>query len=117
MHVRLLGLLLLGLSACNGAESGVSTENLAQGSSPETLDSVLLNRWWRTCALCHINGQGGAPRMGNMDEWQPRLVQSDGEMLRHTIEGYNNMPPLGYCMSCSREDLIKLIGFMSGVPQ
>ena len=33
-------------------------------------------------------------------------------LLAHTVEGYNDMPPLGYCMACEREDLRALIRLM-----
>jgi len=37
--------------------------------------------------------------------------------MAHTIEGFNNMPPLGYCMSCEQEDFEMLIDFMTGEQQ
>jgi cytochrome c5 len=70
-------------------------------------------RWARTCALCHVNGEGGAPRFGDRDAWAPRLAQGEDVLLDHTINGYNNMPPLGYCMDCEREDLRAYIRFMT----
>ncbi len=33
--------------------------------------------------------------------------------MQHAVEGYNNMPPLGYCQACEREDLRALIKLMS----
>jgi cytochrome c5 len=70
--------------------------------------------WAQHCALCHVNGEGGAPRLGNAAEWQPRVAQDKSVLLRHTLEGFNNMPPLGYCMSCEHEDFAALIQFMAG---
>ena len=54
----------------------------------------------------------GAPRIANAADWQPRLVQGDAALLQHTLEGYHNMPPLGYCMACDTEDFRALIRFM-----
>lgn len=71
-------------------------------------------RWARTCAMCHVRGEGGAPKIGDAAAWQPRLAQGEAVMLEHTINGFNNMPPLGYCMDCERDDLRAYIGFMSG---
>ena len=75
------------------------------------------NQWrlWRqSCALCHVDGNGGAPRLGHFEEWQPRLLKGNSVLLAHTIEGFNYMPPLGYCMACEQEDFSALIGFMIG---
>ena len=70
--------------------------------------------WARSCALCHIDGNAGAPRVGDSDAWQPRLAQGRETLLRHTVEGLNSMPPLGYCMACEREDFLSMIDFMTG---
>lgn len=74
-------------------------------------------KWARSCALCHVAGQGGAPRMGHPNEWKPRLEQGTALLLKHTLEGYNRMPPLGYCMSCDTSDLAAMINMMSGLGQ
>ena len=71
-------------------------------------------KWRRTCALCHVAGEGGAPRMGDLDAWQPRLAQGRDMLLHHTITGLNRMPPLGYCMDCSEDDFIAMIRMMVG---
>ena len=83
------------------------------GDMNPALSDNQLRLWVNSCALCHVTGVGGAPRVGSIDEWQPRLDQGKGELLRHTLEGFNNMPPLGYCMACEEEDFSKLINFMS----
>jgi cytochrome c5 len=69
--------------------------------------------WSQSCALCHVDGKGGAPHVGNVDEWLPRLAQGEEVLLTHTLEGLNNMPPLGYCMACERDDFLAMINFMT----
>jgi cytochrome c5 len=80
-------------------------------------DAVITNlgkqRWARTCAMCHVRGEGGAPKTGDAAGWQPRLAQGEEVLLDHTVNGFNNMPPLGYCMDCEREDLRAYIRFMA----
>ena len=71
-------------------------------------------QWARSCALCHVRGEGGAPVLGDREAWAPRLAQGEDTLLQHTIEGLNNMPPLGYCMDCKAEDFRALIRFMGG---
>lgn len=87
------------------------------GSSVDPYNPTLTVRqtqqWSQSCALCHVSGVGGAPVVGNTEQWQPRLEQGPEQLLAHTIEGYANMPPLGYCMSCETEDFRAMIAWMS----
>ena len=77
----------------------------------------LMRLWTNSCALCHVTGVGGAPIVGKFDDWVDRLEQGNELLLQHTIAGYNNMPPLGYCMACEKDDFAKLIEFMAvGTP-
>ena len=111
----LLVLICFSLPGCDSTSS-VTTEN-AVSAAVEKTDAVLsadtLRKWTGSCALCHVTGNGGAPRVGNADEWEARLTQSPEILLAHTIEGFNNMPPLGYCMSCEQKDLVSMINFMT----
>ncbi len=118
MHTRkVVGCLVVGLLlvAC---DSQAPTDSAAAGSIPaagaDTLNAAVMQKWSRSCALCHVTGNAGAPRVGNAGEWQERLTQGAGVLLTHTIEGINDMPPLGYCMSCEREDFVAMIDFMAG---
>jgi cytochrome c5 len=124
MHtLKVVGCLVVGLLlvAC---DSQAPTDSAAAGSTPvagfilaagaDTLNAAVMQKWSRSCALCHVTGNAGAPRVGNVGEWQERLTQGAGVLLTHTIEGFNDMPPLGYCMSCEREDFIAMIDFMAG---
>lgn len=71
-------------------------------------------KWARTCALCHVSGEGGAPRMGDADAWGPRAAQGRTVMLKHVLDGLNRMPPLGYCMDCELSDFAAMIDMMAG---
>jgi len=76
-------------------------------------DLPMLALWSHSCALCHVDGNAGAPRMGNVDEWGSRLAKGEAVLLQHTLEGFNQMPPLGYCMACERSDFVAMIEFMT----
>ncbi len=104
-------LLCLGLVACDTTKPVAPSE---PPSEPEVVADTAMQKWTRSCALCHVNGEGGAPRMGVVEEWQPRLAQGKDVLLTHTIEGFNNMPPLGYCMACERDDFMAMIDLMAG---
>lgn len=77
------------------------------------MSSVGQQRWARTCAMCHVRGEGGAPKIGDTGAWSTRLAQGEAVVLEHTVNGFGNMPPLGYCMDCEREDLRTYIAFMA----
>ena len=116
----LIGLLLVfTLSACSEgpASDSADTETPATTVStagPDRLSPAQMQKWLRSCALCHVTGVAQAPLVGNVEQWQPRLEQVRELLLAHTIEGFNAMPPLGYCMSCEREDFSAMIDFMLG---
>jgi cytochrome c5 len=86
----------------------------ATGESVSRPDADLMRTWSRTCALCHVDGSGGAPRLGHPDEWRDRVAQGRDVLLENTVRGVNNMPPLGYCMACEADDFRALIDFMTG---
>ena len=98
----------MGLSFAAAAVMGAPGE-----AARQTPDDEVLRKWSRSCALCHVNGNGGAPRLGQAEDWRPRLEKGRETLLAHTVEGFNNMPPLGYCMACEREDFLALIDFMT----
>jgi cytochrome c5 len=99
-----------------GEQSGDAqpASNSPPGSEqPLSVSDESMAKWSRSCVLCHVNGEGGAPRVGHPEEWVGRVEQGETVLLTHTIEGYNRMPPLGYCMDCEAEDFEALIQFMA----
>lgn len=127
--LRLLYLLsaVLLISACGKADNPVADLSevsldaavLAATVNDETPvvlvdEANLMRQWARNCALCHVRGEGGAPMIGDIDNWRERVTQGEAVLLMHTIEGINNMPPLGYCMDCESVDFAALIRFMAG---
>ena len=114
--VVVAGSICLLLFACDDvSKPGVEpmVEPVAEIAKTSQNEDVM-GKWARSCALCHATGVGGAPRAGNLEEWQPRIAKGNQILLDHTVNGFNNMPPLGYCMSCEEDDFIALIDFMSG---
>jgi len=121
IRVWVSSVLLLLVVFVTGCKEDVSdlTQPVAGSSDveqrhPMVLSENQLRLWRQNCALCHVGGNGGAPRLGHFEEWQPRLRKGNSVLLANTIEGFNYMPPLGYCMACEKEDFSALIGFMTG---
>lgn len=107
MRQLLLIVLAVGLVACEEA-----SEPAAPAPALEISEAAMA-QFSRSCVLCHVDGNAGAPRIGNAQEWLSRLEQGPDVLLAHTIDGFNAMPPLGYCMSCEREDFEAMISLMT----
>ena len=108
-------LTLMLLAGCSGETP--PTAPPATDSTPAEegpISAVAMGQWSRNCALCHVRGEGGAPVLGDKEAWAPRVAQGENVLLQHTVEGLNNMPPLGYCMDCEEDDFREIIAFMSG---
>ena len=117
-HLFSLPLLAVLLSAC----SSVASQNLGFGEQfrPPTLravtvDEEVMAKWSRSCALCHITGEAGAPVVGDTAEWQRRLQQGEEAIINNVVEGFNSMPPLGYCMACEVSDFRAMVAYMAGL--
>jgi cytochrome c5 len=82
-----------------------------------TVDEEVMAKWSRSCALCHITGEAGAPVVGDTAEWQRRLQQGEEAIINNVVEGFNSMPPLGYCMACEVSDFRAMIAYMAGLNQ
>jgi len=104
---------LLALFGCTQSDESVSVASEQVGSEQIVSQQTTAELWQRSCALCHVDGNAGAPRIGNQREWGPRLSKGSDVLLRNTLEGINQMPPLGYCMACERADFSALISFMT----
>ena len=120
LHLFSLALLTMLLSAC----SSVASQNPRSGEQfrPPTLravtvDEEVMAKWSRSCALCHITGEAGAPVVGDTAEWQRRLQQGEEAIINNVVEGFNSMPPLGYCMACEVSDFRAMIAYMAGLNQ
>jgi cytochrome c5 len=101
------------LSAC-GPSSDPAAPKAANSKSRMPSDPAIKSLYIQSCYGCHSSGAGNAPRTGEVAEWQSRWEQGLPMLLKHTKEGFKNMPPKGMCMSCSDTDLSALIRFMAG---
>jgi cytochrome c5 len=98
---------ILVMSACSSGDAAFPAVSAVEREAA-------LEKWGRSCALCHVDGNAGAPRVGDDAAWEPRLQQSTATLLDHTVNGLGKMPPLGYCMDCSEQDFLVLTAFMAG---
>ena len=67
----------------------------------------------RACILCHLDGAAGAPRLGDNANWERRIRDNGLSVLyRNALDGFNNMPPRGACVSCNDADVIAAVDYM-----
>lgn len=104
--------LAIWLSACSASSNDAPQINAFSDieTTPETM-----NKWARSCALCHVTGEAGAPVVGDADDWQRRLAKGEDAVIQNVLYGVNSMPPLGYCMSCEVADFRAMVAYMAGM--
>jgi len=81
---------------------------VAAASGPRSGEEV----YNKSCVACHGVGVMGAPKLGNSDDWAPRLSQGMETVLSHAIKGFNGMPPKGTCGNCSDAEIKAAIDHM-----
>lgn len=64
------------------------------------------------CMACHATGAAGAPKLGNADEWAPRLAKGKDVLYQHSIQGFQAMPPKGGFTNLSDEQVKAAVDYM-----
>lgn len=75
-------------------------------------DQAVIDRYNKSCGICHGTGVANAPKFGDAAAWQPRLAKGMDALLASVKNGLNAMPPKGMCMDCSDADYKALIDYM-----
>lgn len=87
-------------------EAAAAEPDLAQGK-------VIYSK---NCFACHGSGAAGAPKLGDTENWAPRIAQGMGTMAEHAIGGFKGatgyMPPKGGFMGLSDEEVTVAIAYM-----
>lgn len=116
MRILFVSLLLM-TAGCSREPQSIDPERLALYTeiyAEADMTPAVQEKWARSCALCHAAGVGGAPRVGVKADWQARVEKGPGMLMVNTIDGINQMPPLGYCQDCGLDDFAAMIKFMTG---
>lgn len=66
----------------------------------------------QACMACHLTGAAGAPIMGDVGAWAPRLEQDMETIYAHAIEGIGAMPPKGGFANLSDEEVEAAVDYM-----
>jgi cytochrome c5 len=65
------------------------------------------------CHTCHASGKEGAPRMGNMGDWAPRLKGGLDVLVNSSIRGHKSMPARAGLTNLSDADMRAAVSFMA----
>ncbi|HSB97145.1 MAG TPA: c-type cytochrome [Spongiibacteraceae bacterium] len=76
-------------------------------------DQAVIDRYNKTCVVCHASGVANAPKLGSAEDWKPHLAKGMDKLLVSVKNGLGAMPPRGMCADCSDADYKALIAYMS----
>lgn len=64
------------------------------------------------CAACHDAGALGAPKFDSRADWASRLGQGYDTLVKHAIEGFNQMPPRGGDGDLSDVEVARAVAYL-----
>jgi cytochrome c5 len=64
------------------------------------------------CQECHADGKGGAPKLGDMAAWQPRLQKGVPVLIKSAQTGHNGMPARGGLADLSDAEVKAAVEYM-----
>lgn len=70
----------------------------------------------QVCRGCHAIGVLGAPKIGNAEDWKPRVAQGEDTLVQHALSGKGNMPPRGGNAALTAAELRAAIRYMIDPP-
>lgn len=86
---------------------------LAAGATSVAFAEPNMDKYNKSCAVCHTAGVAGAPKTGSAEAWAPRMEKDMDALVASVKNGLNAMPPKGMCFDCSDEEYMELINYMS----
>jgi cytochrome c5 len=79
----------------------------------QAADQAVVDRYGKTCVVCHDAGAAGAPKTGDAAAWAPRLAKGMDTLGASVDKGMGAMPPKGMCFDCSADEFKALIEYMA----
>ena len=65
------------------------------------------------CMACHMPGVAGAPKLGDVAAWEPRIAKGMETLYDSGINGLApGMPARGMCFTCSDDELNAVVDYM-----
>ena len=72
-----------------------------------------MDKYNKSCAVCHASGAANAPKTSDAAGWEPRMAKGMDALVESVEKGMNAMPPKGMCFDCSADDYKALIEYMA----
>jgi len=72
-----------------------------------------MEKYNKSCVVCHDQGVAGAPKTGDAAGWEPRMAKGMDALVASVKNGLNAMPPMGMCFDCTDEEYAELIKYMA----
>ncbi len=94
---------------CLQGEACASAVKSAAASSGPRSGEEIYNA---SCTSCHAAGVAGAPKLGDVASWEPRIAKGMETLYSNSINGINAMPAKGLCMDCSDEEMKAVVDYM-----
>lgn len=79
-------------------------------ASPTTITAEALVQ--ERCITCHGDGKSGAPQMGSLVDWKPRLGKGMNALVDSAIKGHNAMPARAGMNQLSDTDLRSTVMYL-----
>lgn len=65
------------------------------------------------CIMCHTSGLMGAPKIGNMEQWKPRIAKGKKLLVSNAVNGIRQMPARGGNASLSDGEIAAAVIWMT----
>ena len=101
-----------------GEEAQAAAPVVETAAEPEPVAAAMTGPqvYNTACLACHGTGVGGAPMLGNADQWASRIAQGMDVLTQHAIEGFTGsagfMPPKGGRLDLSDEEISNAVEYM-----
>lgn len=91
-----------------GDDVPVSKPAVVASSGPRSGEDI----YKASCSGCHATDAIGAPKLGSVESWKDRIAKGEEVLFNSAINGFNAMPPMGTCGSCSQDDIKATVKYM-----
>ena len=82
------------------------------GATTTTVAQPNMDKYNKSCAVCHSAGVAGAPKTGNAEAWAPRLEKGMDALVTSVKNGLNAMPAKGGRADLSDEEVTAAVEYM-----
>ena len=99
-------------SVCLEGDNSCGAAVVASGGGAKSGEDI----YNTSCMACHSTGAGGAPKLGDVANWEGRLSNGVDALYANALNGFTGssgtMPAKGLCMSCSEDDIKATVDYI-----